>query len=136
MKLTIARNLENIEIIPDNFKNEKKPPKFIFKNPDSSDVLNFLWGGKNVDEAVYNCFLGFENKIELQDENGKNIEYNTYEEFIKAGVSGEIALIHNQIRNTLALALSDAIQKGNATEKKLELPLNSGEKAKQNIQKD
>lgn len=136
MKLTITRNLENIEIIPDNFKNEQNPPKFIFKNPDSSDVLNFLWGGKNIDEAVYNCFLGFENKIELEDENGKSIEYNTYEEFIKAGVSGEIALIHNQIRNTLALALSDAIKKGNETEKKSELPLNSGAKAKPNSRKN
>lgn len=117
MKLTVSKNDENIEIIPEQFKDEKKPPKFIFRCPNSADVLNFLWGGRAIDEAVYNCFLAFENKIELSDENGKNIEYNSYEEFIKAGASPEIALIHNQIRNEIAIKLNELIKKAQETEK-------------------
>lgn len=130
MKLTVSKNDENIEIIPEQFKDEKKPPKFIFRCPNSADVLNFLWGGRAIDEAVYNCFLAFENKIELSDENGKSIEYNSYEEFIKAGASPEIALIHNQIRNEIAIKLNELIKKAQETEKKSKSPLNSGEKAK------
>ena len=118
MKLVITKNQDNSEIIPEQFKNEKKPPKFIFRCPNSADVLNFIWGGSQIDEALYNCFIGFENKIELADENGKAIEYNTYEEFIKAGLSPEIAIIHNQIRNEIALKLSDLIKEAQATEKK------------------
>lgn len=118
MKLKIAKKQENIEIIPEQFKNEKNPPKFIFRYPNSADVLNFIWGGNAIDEAVYNCFIGFENKIELEDNDGKNFEYNTYEEFIKAGASPEIAIIHNQIRNEIALKLTDLIKEAKATEKK------------------
>lgn len=118
MKITINKNQENIEIIPEQFKNEKKPPKFIFRCPNSADVLNFLWGGNAIDEALYNCFIGFENKIELTDENGKKIDYSNYEEFIKAGLSPEIALIHNQIRNEIATKLNDLIKEAKDTEKK------------------
>ena len=118
MKLTINKKQENIEIIPEQFKNEKNPPKFIFRCPNSADILNFIWGGAQIDEALYSCFIGFENKIELTDENGKDIEYNTYEEFIKAGLSPEIALIHNQIRNEIATKLNELIQEAKTTEKK------------------
>lgn len=118
MKLKISKNDKNIEVVPEQFKNEKNPPKFIFRCPNSADVLNFIWGGSAIDEAVYNCFLGFENKIELEDNEGKKIEYNTYEEFIKLGASPEIALIHNQIRNEIATVLNTMIQEAKTTEKK------------------
>lgn len=118
MKLTVNNSNKNIEIIPEQFKNEKKPPKFIFRCPNSADVLNFIWGGSQIDEAIYNCFVGFENKIELSDENGKKIEYDTYEQFIKAGVSTEIAIIHNQIRNEIATKLNELIKEAKETEKK------------------
>ena len=118
MKLKISKGLENIEIIPEQFKKEEKPPKFIFRCPNSADILSFLWGGQAIDEAVFNCFIGFENKIELFDENDKKIDYNTYEEFIKAGASAEIALIHNQIRNEIATKLTSLIQEAQKTEKK------------------
>lgn len=118
MKLTIAKNNVNIEIIPEQFKKEKNPPKFIFRCPNSADVLNFLWGGQAIDEAIYNCFVGFENKIELEDTDGKAINYDSYEEFIKIGTSPEIAVIHNQIRNEIALKLTDLIQEAKETEKK------------------
>ena len=130
MKITIAKNNENIIIIPEQFAKEEKPPKFIFRNPNSADVLSFIWGGNQIDEAIYNCFIGFENKIELEDADGKALEYNTYEEFIKAGASPEIALIHNQIRNEIATKLTELIQEAKETEKKSKSLSHSGKKAK------
>ena len=129
MKIKVAKHNENIVIIPEQFKNEDKPPKFIFRNPNSADVLNFIWGGSQIDEAIYNCFIGFENKIELEDAEGKALEYNTYEEFIKVGASPEIALIHNQIRNEIATKLTELIKEAKVTEKKSKSPTHSGKKA-------
>ena len=129
MKIKVAKDNENIVIIPEQFKNEDKPPKFIFRNPNSADVLNFIWGGSQIDEAIYNCFIGFENKIELEDAEGKALEYNTYEEFIKVGASPEIALIHNQIRNEIATKLTELIKEAKVTEKKSKSPTHSGKKA-------
>lgn len=118
MKIKVAKKEDNLVIIPEQFKNEANPPKFIFRSPNSADVLQFIWGGSAIDEAIYGCFIAFENKIELSDENDKTIEYNTYEEFIKSGVSPEIALIHNEIRNTFALKLNELISEAKKTEKK------------------
>ena len=129
MKITVAKDNDNIVIIPEQFKTEEKAPKFIFRNPNSADVLNFIWGGSQIDEAIYNCFIGFENKIELEDADGKPLEYNTYEEFIKVGASPEIALIHNQIRNEIALKLTELIKEAKETEKKSKSPTHSGKKA-------
>lgn len=130
MKIKVSQNNDNIVVIPEQFKNEDKPPKFIFRCPNSADVLNFMWGGSQIDDAIYNCFIGFENKIELEDADGKALEYNTYEEFIKIGASPEIALIHNQIRNEIALKLTESIQEAKETEKKSKSPTQSGKKAK------
>ena len=130
MKITVGKDNDNIIIIPEQFAKEDKPPKFIFRNPNSADVLSFIWGGSQIDEAIYNCFIGFENKIELEDADGKPIEYNTYEEFIKVGASPEIALIHNQIRNDIATKLTELIKEAKETEKKSKLPTHCGKKAK------
>lgn len=118
MQLTVNKAKQNIEIIPDIFKNEKKPPKFVFRSPDSSDLLKFIWGGNAIDEAVYNCFLYFENKIELVDTDGKEINYNTFEEFVKCGVSGEIAVIFNQCKQAISNELVKMINEAKDTEKK------------------
>lgn len=105
MKLNIIQNNENIVVIPNIYKNMEKPPTFIFRSPNSQDMLNFLWGGNNVFEAVCNCFVGFENKIELEL-NGKPYEYSDYRGFVNAGFNGDIALIHNDCMNAIALRLS------------------------------
>lgn len=118
MKLTVNKISDNIEIIPNQFKDEKNPPKFIFRTPNSSDMLKFIWGGNAIDEAVYNCFIGFENKIELQDKDGKSIEYANYEQFVKIGLSDEIALIHHQVRETLAKIIIEMQTEAKETEKK------------------
>lgn len=136
MKITINKNQDEIVVTPEMFKNEKNPPKFIFRNPNSADVLRFLWGKLNIDDATFNCFLRFENKIDLYDEKGNKVEYATYEEFIKAGASVEIAIIHNECANEIQKKLNQMIIEAQATEKKLKSPLNSTEKDKQPIQKD
>lgn len=118
MKLTIVKKSEDMVVIPQAFKDEKNPPKFIFKCPDSSEILKFLWGGSAIDEAVYSCFLRFENKIELVDEKNNPIEYSTYEEFVKSGASTEIALIHNECRNAVAQKLNEIIKEAKEAEKK------------------
>lgn len=117
MKLNVIQNTENIEVIPDIYKDMENPPKFIFRSPNSQDMLNFLWGGNNIFEAVCNCFIGFENKIELEV-NGKPYEYNTYREFVNAGLNGDIAVIHNNCLNAFAKRLTEMAQEANKTEKK------------------
>lgn len=118
MKLQVNKCSDNIEVIPEIFKDEKNPPKFIFRHPNSSDLLKFIWGGYEIDSAVYNCFIGFENKIELEDKDGKAINYNTFEEFVKCGLSSEIALIFNQCKQTISNELVKMLEEGKKTEKK------------------
>lgn len=119
MKLQVQKNTDKIEVIPEIFKDEKTPPKFIFRYPNSSDLLKFIWGGYAIDEAVYNCFIKFENKIELEDTDGKPIEYNTFEEFVKCGLSSEIALIFNQCKQKISDELVKMLDEAKKTEKKL-----------------
>ncbi len=127
MKLSIIQNTENIVVIPRIYKDMENPPTFIFRSPNSQDMLNFLWGGNNVFEALCNCFIGFENKIELEV-NGKPYEYSDYRGFINAGVSGDIALIHNDCMNAVAKRLTEMAEEAKKTEKKSQLPMNSMQK--------
>lgn len=136
MKIQIAQNTDDIVVIPTRYKELENPPKFIFRSPNSQDCLNFMFGGNNVFEAVCNCFIGFENKIELYKDD-KKIEYNTYREFVNAGLSGDIALIHHECMNAIADRLVNMIEDAKATEKKLQPHTNSTKKAqevKQTIQ--
>lgn len=129
MRLNIAQNAENIVVIPSIYKEMEKAPKFIFRSPNSQDCLHFLWGGNNVFEAVCNCFIGFENKIELYS-NDKPIEYNTYREFINAGLSGDIAIIHNECMNAIYERLTAMINEAKETEKKSQSVTQSSKKTK------
>lgn len=117
MRLQIAQNNEFIEVIPSIYKDMEKPPKFIFRSPNSQDCLNFMFGGNNIFEAVCNCFVGFENKIELYN-GDKEIKYNDYREFVNAGLSGDIALIHNECMNAIAKRLNSMMSEAQKTEKK------------------
>lgn len=117
MRINIAQNTDNICVIPSIYKKMEKPPKFIFRSPNSQDCLNFMFGGNNVFEAVCNCFIAFENKIELYS-NDKPIEYNSYKEFINAGLSGDIAIIHNECMNAIYERLITMINEAKDTEKK------------------
>jgi len=127
MRLQIAQNNEFIEVIPSIYKDMEKPPKFIFRSPNSQDCLNFIFGGNNIFEAVCNCFVGFENKIELYN-GDKEIKYNDYREFVNVGLSGDIALIHNECMNAIAKRLTSMMSEAQKTEKKLQSPTNSTKK--------
>ena len=118
MRIQVTQFSENIEVIPEIFKDEKNPPKFIFRNPNSSDLLKFIWGGNAIDEAVFNCFIKFENKIILEDKNGKEIEYNTFEDFVKCGLSPQIAVIFNECKTRISNELIKMLNEAQATEKK------------------
>ena len=118
MKIQVTQNTELIEVIPEIFKDEKNPPKFIFRYPNSSDLLKFIWGGYAIDDAVFNCFVRFENKIVLEDKDGKTINYNTFEEFVKCGMSSEIALIFNECKNKISDKLVKMLDEAKKTEKK------------------
>ena len=138
MRLNIAQNTDNIRVIPTIYKDVEKPPTFIFRSPNSSDCLNFMFGGNNVFEAVCNCFVGFENKIELYN-GDKPIEYNTYRDFVNAGLSGDIAIIHNECMNAVYERLLTLINEAKETEKKLQSPTPFTKKAqdtKQTSQRD
>lgn len=130
MKLNIIQNNENIVVTPSIYKAMENPPKFIFRSPNSQDMLNFLWGGNNVFEAICNCFVAFENKIELEV-NGKPYEYNDYRGFVNAGMHGDIALIHNDCMNAVALRLNEMVKEAAKTEKKSQLPTNSTSKGQE-----
>ena len=130
MRLQIAQNNEFIEVIPSIYKDMEKPPKFIFRSPNSQDCLNFLFGGNNIFEAVCNCFVGFENKIELYN-GDKEIKYNDYKEFVNVGLSGDIALIHNECMNAIAKRLTSMMSEAQKTEKKLQSPMNSIKKGQE-----
>ena len=131
MRLQIAQNNEFIEVIPSIYKNEEKPPKFIFRSPNSQDCLNFMFGGNNIFEAVCNCFVGFENKIELYN-GDKEIKYNDYREFVNVGLSGDIALIHNECMNAIAKRLTSMMSEAQKTEKKSQSHTNSTKKGQEN----
>ena len=130
MRLQIAQNNEFIEVIPSIYKDMEKPPKFIFRSPNSQDCLNFMFGGNNIFEAVCNCFVGFENKIELYN-GDKEIKYNDYKEFVNVGLSGDIALIHNECMNAIAKRLTSMMSEAQKTEKKLQSPMNSIKKGQE-----
>ena len=130
MRLQIAQNNEFIEVIPSIYKDMEKPPKFIFRSPNSQDCLNFMFGGNNIFEAVCNCFVEFKNKIELYN-GDKEIKYNDYREFVNAGLSGDIALIHNECMNAIAKRLNLMMSEAQKTEKKLQSPMNSIKKGQE-----
>lgn len=130
MRLQIAQNNENIVVVPSIYKDMEKPPKFIFRSPNSVDCLNFMFGGNNVFEAVCNCFIEFENKIELYN-GDKEITYNNYREFVNVGLSGDIALIHNECMNAVANRLMQMVDEAKKTEKKSQSPTNSTKKVQE-----
>ena len=117
MEINVIQNTDDIVVIPSIYKDIENPPTFVFRSPNSSDFLNFLFGGNNIFEALCNCFVRFENKIDLTV-NGKPYEYNSYKEFVSVGISGDIALIHNECMNAVYERLAKMSKEAQKTEKK------------------
>ncbi len=132
MKIKVTK-IEEFVVIPSIYKDEEKPPKFKFRTLNSSDMLKYYWAN-DTNAILYDTFIGFENKIEIVDENDKPIEYETYKEFIELGLSGDIALIHSECVTEMAKRLENLTKVANATEKKSEQPTKSSKADKQVIQ--
>lgn len=116
MKIKINKS-EEFVVIPSIFKEEENPPKFVFKTPTSEDILTFLFTN-NVHELLYSCFKEFENKIELEDGNGKPIEYKNYKDFVNVGSSPEIIAIHTECVIEMTNRVNAMQEKAVKTEKK------------------
>lgn len=134
MKIVVKR-AEELSITPLAFKNETNPPTFVFRTPTSSDMLKFLWT-KDMVSVIDDCFVRFENKIEVTDENGKEIEYNTYKEFVNLGLSGEILAIHQECLTKITEKLNQMTEEAENTEKKSELGMKSSKAGKKRTHKD
>mgnify|MGYP003292355732 CR=1 FL=1 len=134
MKITVKRS-EELAITPLIFKDEKEPPVFVFRTPNSSDMLKFLWT-KDLLSVIDDCFVRFENKIEVTDENGKEIEYETYKEFINLGLSGEILAIHQECLNKITEKLNEMTEQAENVEKKSKSGMKSSKAGKKHTPKD
>ncbi len=110
------QNFDEITIIPKQFVNEEKPPKFIFKSPNAADIIDFQIYN-DASRLASRCFLRFENKPVLKKD-GKALEYNTYSEFIGLGSSETITAIHAQCCGELIPLIYKTKEKAEKTEKK------------------
>lgn len=117
MELTITK-VSTFEVIPERFKGEDIPPKFIFRTPNTVDVTNFLYNGMTIHELVFSCFERFENKITLKDEKGKEINYTTYKELIEMGLNPALTDIHTDCVLEMSKQVTNEREKAQTTEKK------------------
>ncbi len=128
MEINVTQNNEEIIVIPSIYKDMEKPPKFIFRSPNSQDLLYFIWGGsKNVYEATCNCFLRFENKLNIKV-NGQQFDYYNYKNFVECGTSTDIALINYECMTAVYNRLNEMQDEAKKTEKKSQSPTNSTKK--------
>lgn len=109
-------NFEEITVVPEKFKNEENPPKFIFKTPNAADVIDFQIHS-DISRVANRCFVRFENKPTLQKD-GKAVEYNNYAQFIGLGLSDIINEIHSECCARLLPIIMGIKEKAEKTEKK------------------
>ena len=110
------QNLEDITVIPSQFKDLENPPRFIFRTPNAADIIDFQVFN-DISRTANRCFLRFENKPTLQKD-GKALEYNTYAEFIGLGASGVINEIHAECCARLLPVIMGIKEQAEKTEKK------------------
>lgn len=105
MELTIKKQKE-IKVIPECLAGEDNPPAFIFRELNAADRLIFTVNGNNINELLYSCFVRFENKIIIKDENDEEKPYATYKQLIEMGGSDILTDIHAEcalaVHNTIA----------------------------------
>lgn len=116
MEIKVNR-VEEFVVIPQQFKNEENPPKFKFRTPTSSDFLNYFFSG-NVNTILYDCFIGFENKIKLTDTADNEIKYNTYQDFMTVGTAPQLNAIHIECANAMTEKLNAMNNEAIKTQKK------------------
>ena len=109
-------NFVEITVVPEKFKNEENPPKFIFKTPNAADVIDFQIHG-DISRTANRCFLRFENKPVLKKD-GKPVEYTTYAQFIGLGASDLVNEIHAECCARLLPIIMGIKEQAEKTEKK------------------
>jgi hypothetical protein len=117
MELTIKKSKE-IKVIPECLAGEDNPPAFIFRKPNAADILSFSINGNNINELMYSCFVRFENKIIIKDENGMEKQYTSYKQLIEMGGSDILTEIHAECALAIHQAISKVEEKGAKTVKK------------------
>ena len=112
----VLQELKEVAVVPRQFKDEEKPPKFIFRYPNAADVIDFFVFN-DISRTASRCFLRFENKPLLM-KNNECIDYNTYAEFIALGASEIINIIHSECAAALLPLIYKTKDDADKTEKK------------------
>lgn len=110
------QELKEITIIPELFKDEPNPPKFVFRHPNAADIIDFKVFN-DISRTCSRCFLRFENKPVLKKDS-KTLEYDSYAEFIGLGASDAINKIHAECSARLIPIILGIQEKAKETEKK------------------
>lgn len=110
--------IEEFEVIPDEFKGEDNPPKFIFRTPNTVDYTNLMFLGKSIHELIFDCFLRFENKPILKDSKGKELKYTDYKELMQFGMSPILTAIHTNCAVAMSEKINEIKSKADKTVKK------------------
>ncbi|PNX49893.1 MAG: hypothetical protein BV457_00200 [Thermoplasmata archaeon M9B1D] len=108
---------KEIAIIPSICKDNDKF-KIIFRYPNQFDSTKLLLTSENHHESVLkiacDLFLRFENKPQLINEDGKEIDYENFSDMLKLGGKDIFKIVLEVVKS-----LTDAIKEANKTEKKL-----------------
>ena len=110
------QNLEDITVVPSQFKDLENPPKFVFRTPNAADIIDFQVFN-DISRTANRCFLRFENKPVLKKD-GKPVEYTTYAQFIGLGVSDLVNEIHAECCARLLPVIMGIKEQAEKTEKK------------------
>lgn len=116
MEIKITQ-IEEFQVIPEEFKGEDAPPKFIFRTPNAIDYTNIVMGS-SIHELIFDCFLRFENKIILKDSKNKEIQYVTYKDFMEIGVSPTLTTIHQECVIAMSKKINELKEKAEKIAKK------------------
>ena len=110
------QNLEDITVIPSQFKDLENPPKFVFRTPNAADIIDFQVFN-DISRTANRCFLRFENKPTLKKD-GNPVEYTTYAQFIGLGASDLVNEIHAECCARLLPVIMGIKEQAEKTEKK------------------
>lgn len=113
-----VNQVEEFEVIPEEFKGEDKPPKFIFRTPNTIDYTDVVFRGKSIHSLLFDCFLRFENKPILKDAKNKEIPYINYQGLMEIGASPVLAAIHTDCAIAMSNKIAELKEKASKTVKK------------------
>lgn len=113
-----VKKIEQFEVIPSICKGEDKPPAFIFNTPSTSDLISLDNSVEGINQLMFKCFVAFKNKPVLKDENGKEVEFTNYKQFITCSTSSVIGEIHLECFNQMLDKINGIKDKATKTQKK------------------